>query len=76
MLHVQSLSLAPAGTDHPLSPFLASGTATAVLSRRALVNGAIVPATPVVITLPLTDLSAPTEIVPEPVAVVLTAGTS
>src|SRR5262245_39134189 len=37
---------------------------------------AAVPATPVVVTLPLTDLSAPTVMVPLPVAEVVTGGTS
>src|SRR5438105_12709496 len=37
---------------------------------------AAVPSTPVVVILPLTDLSAPTVIVPLPVALVFTGGTS
>src|SRR5207244_2669838 len=37
---------------------------------------AALPSTPVVVTLPLTDLSAPTVIVPLPVALVFTGGTS
>src|SRR5437899_7297407 len=37
---------------------------------------AALPSTPVVVILPLTDLSAPTVIVPFPVALVFTGGTS
>src|ERR1035437_9964493 len=71
-----SVNFAPAGTAY-VSPFFVSGMITVpFLPVAASWMCATVPAMPVVVTLPLTDLSAPMIIVPVPVPALLTGGTS
>ena len=72
-----SVDFAPAGTDQTLSAVFTSPIATGPFSPRAptWMCAAIAPS-PVVVTLPLTDMSFATVIVPLPLAEVATRGTS
>src|SRR5205085_986886 len=71
------VSLAPAGTDQTPSPVFSSGTITGpFLPDAAMWMCAIVPATPVVVTLPLTAPSGATVIAPMPLPDADTGGTS